>query len=79
MGHTDRDAVLIFYSWTAVVSLAFLLMYIGTQQGWPGDYAIGIAFGVTGVAACAVLTLLPSQHRLRLTRRPRPTRPESPS
>ena len=32
MGHTDRDAVLIFYAWTAVVSLAVLLMYIGTQR-----------------------------------------------
>ncbi len=69
MGHTDRDAVLIFYSWTAVVSLAFLLMYIGTQQEWPGDYLIGIGFGLVGVVACAVLTLLPSR---RFTRRPAP-------
>ena len=36
MGHTHRDAVLIFYAWTAIVGLAVLLMYIGTHQGWPG-------------------------------------------
>ena len=77
MGHSDRDAVLIFYAWTAVVSLAFLLMYIGTQQSWPGDYLIGIAFGVVGVAACLVLTILPS-HRLlrRRARRAQPSPPE---
>jgi UDP-GlcNAc:undecaprenyl-phosphate GlcNAc-1-phosphate transferase len=38
MGHSDRDAVLIFYAWTAVVSVGVLLMYIGTTQAWPGDY-----------------------------------------
>jgi UDP-GlcNAc:undecaprenyl-phosphate GlcNAc-1-phosphate transferase len=77
MGHTDTSAVLIFYSWTAVVSLAFLLMYIGTQQSWPGDYLFGILFGAVGVVACAVLTVLPSPHRWRLaSRRPRPTPPE---
>lgn len=59
MGHTDRDAVLIFYAWTAVVSLSFLLMYIGTQSEWPGDYLFGVAFGVVGVLVCLVLTFLP--------------------
>ena len=38
MGHTDRDAVLIFYAWTAVFSLAVLLMYIGTRENWLGQY-----------------------------------------
>ena len=38
MGHTDRDAVLIFYAWTAIVSLAVLLMYIGARREWPGEY-----------------------------------------
>ncbi len=60
MGHSDRDAVLIFYAWTAVVGLAVLLMYIGTQEDWPGEYLIGVAFGVVGVAACLAVTLLPS-------------------
>jgi len=63
MGHSDRDAVLIFYAWTAIVSLAFLLMYIGTQSEWPGDYLIGVAFGLVGVAACLVVTLLPSRRQ----------------
>ncbi|MFE7846512.1 MraY family glycosyltransferase [Microbacterium sp. NPDC057407] len=68
MGHSDRDAVLIFYAWTAIVSLSVLLMYIGTSEGWPGDYLLGVAFGVVGAAACLVVTLMPS-------RRPAP-RPE---
>lgn len=61
MGHSDRDAVLIFYAWTTIVSLAVLLMYVGTSEGWPGDYLIGVAFGVVGAAACLVVTLLPSR------------------
>lgn len=63
MGHSDRDAVLIFYAWTTVVSLAFLLMYLGTQYDWPGEYLLGVAFGVVGVATCLTLTLLPSWRR----------------
>lgn len=61
MGHSDRDAVLIFYAWTAIVGLAVLLMYIGTQREWPGDYLIGVAYGVLGVVACLVVTLIPSR------------------
>ncbi|MET0736333.1 MAG: MraY family glycosyltransferase [Microbacterium sp.] len=63
MGHSDRDAVLIFYAWTTVVSLSFLLMYIGTQSDWPGEYLLGLAFGVVGIAACLTLTFLPSRRR----------------
>ncbi|MDE0547227.1 MraY family glycosyltransferase [Microbacterium sp. C7(2022)] len=63
MGHSDRAAVLIFYSWTTVFSLAVLLMYIGTQQGWPGNYMIGVAFGVLGTIACLIVTFMPSHHR----------------
>lgn len=65
MGHSDRDAVLIFYSWTAVVSLAVLLMYVGTQEEWPGDYLLGVALGAIGVVACLVVTLLPARQRGR--------------
>ncbi len=63
MGHSDRDAVLIFYSWTAVVSLAVLLMYVGTQEEWPGDYLLGVLLGAVGVIACLVVTLLPARAR----------------
>ena len=61
MGHSDRDATLIFYAWTAIVGLAVLLMYIGTQDDWAGGYLFGVAFGVVGVAACLVITFLPSR------------------
>lgn len=65
LGHRDRDAVLIFYSWTAIISLAVLLMYVGTREDWPGQYLIGVVFGVIGVAACLVVTLLPSRPSTR--------------
>lgn len=75
MGHSDRDAVLIFYSWTAVVSLAVLLMYIGTQEEWPGDYLLGVLLGAVGVIACLVVTLLPARSRPSTARRGAPAAP----
>lgn len=60
LGHRDRDAVLIFYAWTAVISLAVLLMYVGSREDWPGQYLPGVAFGVVGAAACLTVTLLPT-------------------
>ncbi|GAA3926288.1 undecaprenyl/decaprenyl-phosphate alpha-N-acetylglucosaminyl 1-phosphate transferase [Microbacterium soli] len=64
LGHRDRDVVLVFYAWTAVISLGVLLMYIATRQDWPGGYIVGIVFGAIGTAACLVVTLMPSRHRL---------------
>ncbi|MGP6171406.1 MraY family glycosyltransferase [Microbacterium sp. A196] len=61
LGHRDRDAVLIFYAWTAIISLAVLLMYVGSREDWPGQYLPGVAFGVVGAAACLVVTLLPTR------------------
>lgn len=61
MGHSDRGAVLIFYAWTAIAGLTFLIMYIATRQNWFGQYWIGVAFGVVGGAACLTVTLLPSR------------------
>jgi UDP-GlcNAc:undecaprenyl-phosphate GlcNAc-1-phosphate transferase len=63
LGHRDRDAVLIFYAWTAVISLAVLLMYVGAREDWPGQYLPGVGFGVVGIAACLVITLNPSRRR----------------
>ena len=60
MGHSDRDAVLVFYAWTAIVSIGMLLMYLGTALAWPGDYGIGVAYLFAGVAACIIVTILPS-------------------
>lgn len=65
MGHSDRDAVLIFYAWTAVVSLSVLLMYIGTTAGWPGLYLPGVVFFVLGAVPCLLVTLLPSRRAPR--------------
>ncbi len=65
LGHRDRDAVLIFYAWTAVISLAVLLMYVGAREDWPGQYLPGVAFGVVGIAACLVITLNPTGRRRR--------------
>lgn len=63
MGHSDLGAVLIFYAWTAIVSLSVLLMYIGTSANWPGDYLFGVVFGLVGAIACLVVTLTPSRRR----------------
>ncbi|WP_394279583.1 MraY family glycosyltransferase [Microbacterium sp.] len=68
MGHTDRNAVFVFYAWTAIVSLSVLLMYIGTTSGWPGLYWPGVAFFVLGAIACVLVTLPPA-------RRPREAEP----
>lgn len=62
MGHSDRDAVLIFYAWTSVAGLAVLLMYLLAPAYW-----IGVVFGVVGFAACLTLTLMPSTKRRRAT------------
>lgn len=61
LGHRDRDAVLIFYAWTAIISFAVLLMYVGAREDWPGQYLPGVGFGVLGIAACLVITLMPSR------------------
>jgi UDP-GlcNAc:undecaprenyl-phosphate GlcNAc-1-phosphate transferase len=68
LGHRDRGAVLVFYAWTAVISLGVLLMYIGTRQAWPGGYIVGIVFGAIGTVACVVVTLTPPGRRPRSAR-----------
>ncbi len=72
MGHSDRDAVLIFYAWTAVVSLSVLLMYIGTTADWPGEYWFGVGFAVVGAVACLCVTFLPSRPVPRPAHAPEP-------
>lgn len=57
MGHTHFGAVLIFYSWTAVVSIGCLLFML--VPAWAAVIFIGVGFVV-----CAVLTALPVTGRL---------------
>ncbi|WP_425844236.1 MraY family glycosyltransferase [Agrococcus sp. TSP3-2-1] len=57
MGHSHLGAVLIFYSWTAVVSIGCLLFLI--VQWW---VAVGIM--VLGFLACALLTAAPVGRRV---------------
>jgi UDP-GlcNAc:undecaprenyl-phosphate GlcNAc-1-phosphate transferase len=63
MGHSSQGSVYIFYAWTAVIGLSMLLMYIGVGHGWPGQYWIGVGFGILGIAACLVVTFTPGRHR----------------
>lgn len=63
MGHSDKGAVLIFYAWTSIAGLAVLLMYLGAREDWPGQYRLGIVFGIIGVLACLVVTLVPSRSK----------------
>lgn len=71
MGHSDREAVVVFYAWTAVFSIGVLLMYIGTTQAWPGGYWSGVVFLLLGAAACVIVTVLPSSPRMPGTTRAR--------
>jgi len=63
MGHSSRTSVLIFYAWTAIIGLSMLLMYIGVAHDWPGQYWLGVAFGVLGIVACVVVTFTPTHRR----------------
>ena len=56
MGHTHLHAVLIFYAWTAVVSIGCLLFYF--QPLWPA-----IVFLCVGLVVCTALTLAPLSRR----------------
>jgi UDP-GlcNAc:undecaprenyl-phosphate GlcNAc-1-phosphate transferase len=60
MGHSHLQAVLILYSWTAVVSIGFLLFFIVKP------YAIAVVFLIVGTIVSAVLTILPLTRRQRV-------------
>ncbi|MEO6942571.1 MAG: MraY family glycosyltransferase [Terrimesophilobacter sp.] len=57
MGHTHLHAVLIFYSWTAVVSLG-VLSFLFVPWGW------SLAFIAVGLVVTTMLTLVPLGKRL---------------
>lgn len=58
MGHSHLQAVLIFYSWTAVVAVG-VLSFLFVPWGW------SIAFIVVGLAITTIVTLAPLGRNLR--------------
>ncbi|MBO0982863.1 undecaprenyl/decaprenyl-phosphate alpha-N-acetylglucosaminyl 1-phosphate transferase [Rathayibacter sp. ZW T2_19] len=60
MGHSHLHAVLIFYSWTAVIAFGCLLIFV-VDVIW-----IPLAFLGVGLVACTVVTLAPLSRRKRL-------------
>ncbi len=56
MGHSHLHAVLIFYAWTAVVSIGCLLFFF--QPLWPA-----IVFLCVGLVVCTAITLAPLSRR----------------
>ena len=61
MGHSQMHAVLIFYGWTAVVSIGCLLVFMLPQLGWP--IWIAVVFLIVGVIVCTIVTLAPLSRR----------------
>ena len=59
MGHSHLRAVLIFYAWTAVISIGCLLLFV-VQPYWIAFVFLGL-----GLVVCAVVTLLPLSSRYR--------------
>ncbi|MCU1438047.1 MAG: putative glycosyl transferase [Naasia sp.] len=57
MGHSQITAVLIFYSWTAVVSVGLLLFWLVKPYSW------AILFLAVGLVVCAVVTFAPLSRR----------------
>jgi UDP-GlcNAc:undecaprenyl-phosphate GlcNAc-1-phosphate transferase len=58
MGHTRLHATLIFYAWTAVISVGSLLFFVA-------DQVVAWSFIGGGLLVCAVATLAPLSHRKR--------------
>lgn len=56
MGHTHLHAVLIFYGWTAVLSIGCLLFFFD-------PYWMAIVFIAVGLVVCAAFTLAPLSRR----------------
>jgi UDP-GlcNAc:undecaprenyl-phosphate GlcNAc-1-phosphate transferase len=56
MGHTHLHAVLIFYAWTAVLSIGCLLFFFD-------PYWMAIVFVAVGLVVCTAFTLAPLSRR----------------
>ncbi|MDH2445098.1 MraY family glycosyltransferase [Amnibacterium sp. CER49] len=59
MGHSRFHATLIFYAWTAVISVGSLLFFVARPYWWAWVFIAG------GLAVCALATLAPLSHRKR--------------
>ncbi|HWH27032.1 MAG TPA: MraY family glycosyltransferase [Pseudolysinimonas sp.] len=57
MGHSHLHAVLIFYGWTAVVSVGGLLFLVIEDWWWP------VLFISVGLVVCTIVTLAPLSRR----------------
>jgi UDP-GlcNAc:undecaprenyl-phosphate GlcNAc-1-phosphate transferase len=71
IGHSHLQAVLIFYSWTAVVSIG-VLSFLFVPWGW------SLAFIVVGLIITTIATLAPLGKRMRLAARPEHAASHSP-
>lgn len=58
MGHSRLHATLIFYAWTAVISVGSLLFFVA-------DQVVAWSFIGGGLVVCAAATLAPLSHRKR--------------
>lgn len=71
MGHSHVQAVLIFYLWTAVLSVGFLLVFILQS------YLIPIVFILVGGVICGVVTVVPFDTKKRNEIRVQRSKPDS--
>lgn len=60
MGHTRFHAVLIFYAWSATISVGSLLFFVAKPYWWAWVFIGG------GLVVCAIATLAPLSHRKRV-------------
>jgi UDP-GlcNAc:undecaprenyl-phosphate GlcNAc-1-phosphate transferase len=60
MGHTRFHATLIFYAWSAVISVGSLLFFVAKPYWWAWVFIAG------GGVMCAIATLAPLSHRKRV-------------
>lgn len=60
MGHSRFHATLIFYAWSAVISVGSLLFFVARPYWWAWVFIAG------GGVLCAVATLAPLSHRKRV-------------
>jgi UDP-GlcNAc:undecaprenyl-phosphate/decaprenyl-phosphate GlcNAc-1-phosphate transferase len=60
MGHSRFHATLIFYAWSAVISVGSLLFFVAKPYWWAWVFIAG------GGILCAIATLAPLTHRKRL-------------